>query len=111
MIILFLSVAKVWCYLVRLLGHGNRREPWKQPLLKKGDIMVVEISNLYQVAMLVNDLCRSKSVNDLSSPSCQTHKDDDNNNLEDEDEWQDGKKFDAVATFKILSEVDIAHLS
>ncbi|PWZ19467.1 Protein NUCLEAR FUSION DEFECTIVE 4 [Zea mays] len=54
---------------------------------------------------------RSKSVNDLSSPSCQTHKDDDNNNLEDEDEWQDGKKFDAVATFKILSEVDIAHLS
>uniref|UniRef100_A0A804Q1R3 Protein kinase domain-containing protein n=1 Tax=Zea mays TaxID=4577 RepID=A0A804Q1R3_MAIZE len=67
--------------------------------------MVVEISNLYQVAMLVNDLCRSKSVNDLSSPSCQTHKDDDNNNLEDEDEWQDGKKFDAVATFKILSEI------
>ncbi|ONM03191.1 Cyclin-dependent kinase B1-1 [Zea mays] len=70
--------------------------------------MVVEISNLYQVAMLVNDLCRSKSVNDLSSPSCQTHKDDDNNNLEDEDEWQDGKKFDAVATFKILSEVEFS---
>ncbi|CAD6259446.1 unnamed protein product [Miscanthus lutarioriparius] len=87
-------------------------EPWKQPLPKEDDTVVVEISNLRQVAMLAKDPCRSKSVNDPSSPSCHGHEDDESNSLEDEDEWVDGrKKFGAAATFKIPDEVDIAHLS
>jgi diacylglycerol kinase (ATP) len=91
-------------------------EPWKQPLPKEDDTVVVEISNLRQVAMLASDPCRSKSVNEPSSPSCHGHEDDDSNSLEDEDEdedeWEDGrKKFGAAATFKIPDEVDIAHLS
>ncbi|KAK8449753.1 hypothetical protein SEVIR_7G264700v4 [Setaria viridis] len=87
-------------------------EPWKQPLPKEDDTVVVEISHLRQVAMLASENCRSKSVNDPSSPSCHSHDDDDSNSLEDEDEWEDGrKKFGAAATFKIPDEVDIAHLS
>ena len=87
-------------------------EPWKQPLPKEDDTVVVEISNLRQVAMLAIDPCRSKSVNEPSSPLCHSHEDDDSNSLEDEDEWEDGrKKFGAAATFKIPDEVDIAHLS
>ncbi|XP_062226873.1 diacylglycerol kinase 1-like isoform X2 [Phragmites australis] len=87
-------------------------EPWKQPLPKEDGTVVVEISHLRQVAMLANDPCNSKSINDPSSP-CHPHDDDDDSNsLEDEDEWEDGrKKFGAAATFKIPDEVDIAHLS
>uniref|UniRef100_A0A0A9CXK7 Diacylglycerol kinase accessory domain-containing protein n=1 Tax=Arundo donax TaxID=35708 RepID=A0A0A9CXK7_ARUDO len=86
-------------------------EPWKQPLPKEDDTVVVEISHLRQVAMLASDPCKSKSINDPSSP-CHPHEDDDSNSLEDEDEWEDGrKKFGAAATFKIPDEVDIAHLS
>ena len=74
-------------------------EPWKQPLPKEDDTVVVEISHLRQVAMLASDPCKSKSVNDPSSPSCHSHDDDDSNSLEDEDEWEDGrKKFGAAAT-------------
>jgi diacylglycerol kinase (ATP) len=87
-------------------------EPWKQPLPKEDDTVVVEISHLRQVAMLAAENCRSKSVNDPTSPSHHSHEDDDSNSLEDEDEWEDGrKKFGAAATFKIPDEVDIAHLS
>nr|CAB3488388.1 unnamed protein product [Digitaria exilis] len=90
-------------------------EPWKQPLPKEDDTVVVEISHLRQVAMLANEPCRSKSVNDPSSLSCHSHQeDDDSNSLEDEDEWEDGrKKFGAAATFKLPDEVevDISHLS
>lgn len=88
-------------------------EPWKQPLPKEDDTVVVEISPLRQVAMLATDPCKSKSINDPSTP-CHPHDDDDNNSLEDEDEdeWENGrKKFGAAATFKIPDEVDIAQLS
>jgi diacylglycerol kinase (ATP) len=86
-------------------------EPWKQPLPKEDDTVVVEISHLRQVAMLATGPCKSKSINDPSSP-CHPHDDDDTNSLEDEDEWEDGrKKFGASDTFKIPDEVDIAHLS
>jgi diacylglycerol kinase (ATP) len=86
-------------------------EPWKQPLPKEDDTVVVEISHLRQVTMLATDPCNSKSINDPSSP-CHPHDDDDSNSLEDEDEWENGrKKFGAAATFKIPDEVDMAHLS
>ncbi|KAF0890864.1 hypothetical protein E2562_004338 [Oryza meyeriana var. granulata] len=88
-------------------------EPWKQPLPKDDDTVVVEISHLRQVTMLASDPCKSKSVNDPSSPMCRSnHEDDEHNSLEDEDEWEEGrKKFGAADTFKFPDEVDIAHLS
>ncbi|GJN12307.1 hypothetical protein PR202_ga30575 [Eleusine coracana subsp. coracana] len=87
-------------------------EPWKQPLPTDDDT-VVEISHLGQVTMLANEPCRSKSVNDPSSPS-QVHDSHggEEGKIEDEDEWEDGKrKFGAADTFKIPDEVDIAHFS
>uniref|UniRef100_A0A0D3G026 Diacylglycerol kinase n=1 Tax=Oryza barthii TaxID=65489 RepID=A0A0D3G026_9ORYZ len=88
-------------------------EPWKQPLPKDDDTVVVEISHLRQVTMLASDPCKSKSVNDPSSPMCcSNHDDDERNSLEDEDEWEEGrKKFGAADTFKFPDEVDVAHLS
>ncbi|GJN39525.1 hypothetical protein PR202_gb28650 [Eleusine coracana subsp. coracana] len=88
-------------------------EPWKQPLPTDDDTVVVEISHLGQVTMLANEPCRSKSVNDPSSPS-QVHDSHGGEEcrIEDEDEWEDGKrKFGAADTFKIPDEVDIAHFS
>ena len=89
-------------------------EPWKQPLPKDDDTVVVEISHLRQVTMLANEPCRSKSVNDLSlpSPAHNSHGDDKDAVEEDEDEWEDGRrKFGAADTFKLPDEIDIAHLS
>ncbi|XP_039853096.1 diacylglycerol kinase 5-like isoform X2 [Panicum virgatum] len=89
-------------------------EPWKQPLPKDDDTVVVEISHLRQVTMLANEPCRSKSVNDpsLPSPAHNSHGDDKDAVEEDEDEWEDGRrKFGAADTFKLPDEIDIAHLS
>ncbi|XP_039853104.1 diacylglycerol kinase 5-like [Panicum virgatum] len=89
-------------------------EPWKQPLPKDDDTVVVEISHLRQVTMLANEPCRSKSVNDLSlpSPAHDSHGEDKDAAEEDEDEWEDGRrKFGAADTFKLPDEIDIAHLS
>jgi len=87
-------------------------EPWKQPLPKNDETVVVEISHLRQVTMLANDPCKSKSVDDPTTPSSHGHENDDSDSLEDEDEWKEGrKKFGAADTFKLPDEVDIAHLS
>ena len=91
-------------------------EPWKQPLPKDDDTVVVEISHLGQVTMLANEPCKSKSVHDDQSSHAQHsghgNNDDDKDSMEDEDEWEDGRrKFGAADTFKIPDEVDIAHLS
>uniref|UniRef100_A0A0E0EIM8 Diacylglycerol kinase n=1 Tax=Oryza meridionalis TaxID=40149 RepID=A0A0E0EIM8_9ORYZ len=91
-------------------------EPWKQPLPKDDDTVVVEISHLGQVTMLANEPCKSKSVHDDQSSHAQHsghgNDDDDKDSMEDEDEWEDGRrKFGAADTFKIPDEVDIAHLS
>jgi len=89
-------------------------EPWKQPLPKDDDTVVVEISHLRQVTMLANEPCRSKSVNAPSLPSLahDSHGDDKDAAEEDEDEWEDGRrKFGAADTFKLPDEIDIAHLS
>ncbi|KAF0897715.1 hypothetical protein E2562_000431 [Oryza meyeriana var. granulata] len=88
-------------------------EPWKQPLPKDDDTVVVEISHLGQVTMLANEPCKSKSVHDQSSHAQHDGNDDnDKDSMEDDDEWEDGRrKFGAADTFKIPDEVDIAHLS
>jgi len=40
-------------------------EPWKQPLPKNDDTVIVEISHLGQVTMLVTDNCIAKSLHDV----------------------------------------------
>ncbi|KAM0825325.1 hypothetical protein ACQ4PT_069629 [Festuca glaucescens] len=87
-------------------------EPWKQPLPKDDETVVVEISHLRQVTMLANQPCKSKSIDDPTSPSHRGEDNDDSDSLEDEDEWKEGrKKFGAADTFKLPDEVDMAHLS
>jgi diacylglycerol kinase (ATP) len=89
-------------------------EPWKQPLPYDDEIVVVEISPCRQVTVLVSDPCRSKSIDDPTSPSCYGHdndEDDDLDSLDDEDEWQGINNFGAAATFKLPDDVGIAHLS
>uniref|UniRef100_A0ACD5UEQ4 Uncharacterized protein n=2 Tax=Avena sativa TaxID=4498 RepID=A0ACD5UEQ4_AVESA len=87
-------------------------EPWKQPLPKDDETVVVEISHLRQVTMLANQPCKSKSIDDPTSLSHRGEGDGDSDSLEDEDEWQEGrKKFGAADTFKLPDEVEIAHLS
>lgn len=88
-------------------------EPWKQPLPKDDDTVVVEISHLGQVNMLATQNCRSKSVRELSSLSADHH--DDGGGSDDSDSSDGGseerRKFGAAETFKVPDEVDIAHLS
>ncbi|KAG6751336.1 hypothetical protein POTOM_045869 [Populus tomentosa] len=85
-------------------------EPWKQPLPSDDDnTVVVEISHLGQVNMLATDDCRSKSVNDPSSPSC--HDADEDSDEEDSVPAEEYRKFGAADTFRIPDEVDISHLS
>lgn len=79
-------------------------EPWKQPLPKDDDTVVVEISHHGQVNMLATQNCRSKSVNDPTSPS--NHEDED-----DSEEEPEFRKFGAADTFRIPDEVDISQLS
>uniref|UniRef100_A0A6M2ERY5 Diacylglycerol kinase n=1 Tax=Populus davidiana TaxID=266767 RepID=A0A6M2ERY5_9ROSI len=85
-------------------------EPWKQPLPSDDDNkVVVEISHLGQVNMLATDDCRSKSVNDPSSPSC--HDAEKDSDEEDAVLAEEYRKFGAADTFRIPDEVDISHLS
>ncbi|KAJ6975958.1 hypothetical protein NC653_031705 [Populus alba x Populus x berolinensis] len=85
-------------------------EPWNQPLPSDDDNkVVVEISHLGQVNMLATDDCRSKSVNDPSSPSC--HDADKDSDEEDAVLAEEYRKFGAADTFRIPDEVDISHLS
>ncbi|KAJ6853380.1 diacylglycerol kinase 5-like [Iris pallida] len=87
-------------------------EPWKQPLPKDDDTVMVEISHLGQVNMLASRNCISKSVHDPSTPSSASHHGDEwSSDGDSEEEWEERRKFGAAETFKILEDADIAHLS
>ncbi|XP_072966390.1 diacylglycerol kinase 1-like isoform X2 [Typha angustifolia] len=87
-------------------------EPWKQPLPEDDNTVVVEISHLGQVNMLATDHCKSRSINDPSTPVSTSHHDDEDSCEDSEDEWEGEKrKFGAADTFKIPDEIDISHLS
>jgi len=91
-------------------GHTFMRidgEPWKQPLPVDDDKVVVEISHRGQVTMLATPSCRSRSVCDPSSPTCYQE---DASDEEDED-WEERRKFGAADTFKFPDGFDIAQLS
>lgn len=88
-------------------------EPWKQPLPKDDDAVVVEISHLGQVNMLATQKCRSKSVNDVSS-STSHHNGEEDDDFSDEDDSRaepEFRKFGAADTFRIPDEIDISQLS
>ncbi|KAJ6383383.1 hypothetical protein OIU78_026797 [Salix suchowensis] len=86
-------------------------EPWKQPLPSDDDnTVLVEISHLGQVNMLATDGCKSKSVNDPSSPCCHDAEDKDSDE-EDLAQAEEYRKFGAADTFRIPDEVDISQLS
>uniref|UniRef100_A0A7N1A4W3 diacylglycerol kinase (ATP) n=1 Tax=Kalanchoe fedtschenkoi TaxID=63787 RepID=A0A7N1A4W3_KALFE len=86
-------------------------EPWKQPLPVDDDTVVVEISHLGQVNMLATNECRSKSINDPTTPRKYEREDGDS---DDEDSVRGGdaqRKFGAADTFRIPDEIDISSLS
>ncbi|KAK7342696.1 hypothetical protein VNO80_25652 [Phaseolus coccineus] len=85
-------------------------EPWKQPLPKDDDTVVVEISHHGQVSMLATPLCRSKSMYDPSSPSVDREEDDSSDEDLQED-WEERRKFGAADTFKYPDGIDIAQVS
>ncbi|KAI3717872.1 hypothetical protein L1987_69776 [Smallanthus sonchifolius] len=84
-------------------------EPWKQPLPKENDNVIVEISCSGQVNMLATGNHPSKSVNDPSTPL--TPKD---NELDsDEEEVIEGiseerKKFGAASSFQLPEDFHIS---
>lgn len=84
-------------------------EPWKQPLPVDDDTVVVEISHLGQVNMLATHDCRSKSVDEPTSPT--TLEDDGDSDEDGSGYGEEFKKFGAADTFKIPDGVDISHLS
>ncbi|CAA6658401.1 unnamed protein product [Spirodela intermedia] len=89
-------------------------EPWKQPLPKDDDTVVVEISHLGQVNMLATQNCRSKSVHEASSLSSAGHHDDGSgsDNCDSGDEGsEERRKFGAAETFRFPENVDISSLS
>ncbi|KAG0471399.1 hypothetical protein HPP92_015945 [Vanilla planifolia] len=90
-------------------------EPWKQPLPKDDDTVVVEISHLSQVNMLATSTCISKSIHDPSthhsSSSHYDDNDDDHHEDSDDESWEERRKFGAAETFKLPEDTDIAHLS
>lgn len=93
------------CTFMRIDG-----EPWKQPLPKDDDTVVVEISHHGQVSMLATPFCRSKSVNDPSSPSVD-REEDDSSEEEPSEDWEERRKFGAAETFKYPEGIDIAQAS
>ncbi|KAI4322870.1 hypothetical protein L6164_022521 [Bauhinia variegata] len=85
-------------------------EPWKQPLPKDDDTVVVEITPHGQVSMLATPLCRSRSMYDPSSPT--SYQEEDDSSDEDSSEnSEERRKFGAAATFKFPDDFDISHLS
>ncbi|XP_047331318.1 diacylglycerol kinase 1-like [Impatiens glandulifera] len=86
-------------------------EPWKQPLPVDDDTVTVEISHLGQVKMLATHECISKSVNDPSSPSHHEREDESNSGEEDDESWEEKRKFGAADTFRIPDDAQISHIS
>ncbi|KAF9611507.1 hypothetical protein IFM89_032553, partial [Coptis chinensis] len=86
-------------------------EPWKQPLPVDDDTVVVEISHRGQVNMLATKDCRSRSVNDPSTPRSPQDEEDYSSEEESREDWEERRKFGAADTFKIPFEVDITKLS
>nr|XP_043607281.1 diacylglycerol kinase 5-like isoform X2 [Erigeron canadensis] len=86
-------------------------EPWKQPLPKKDDTVVIEISRFGQVSMLAAGNHPSKSVTDPITP--RTPKDGEYNSDEEEVEemFEERKKFGAANSFQLPEDFNISQVS
>ncbi|CAI0460812.1 unnamed protein product [Linum tenue] len=79
-------------------------EPWKQPLPVDDDTVVV-ISRLGQVIILATNGCRSRSMNDPSTPRHDAHDEEDRDCT-----WGRVQEVGTADTFKMPDEFDISHL-
>ncbi|KAH6795736.1 hypothetical protein C2S51_036722 [Perilla frutescens var. frutescens] len=87
-------------------------EPWKQPLPKDDDTVMIEISHFGQVSILANRHCLSRSITAPHSVSRFTF--DGSNSDRDvfeEEESEERKKLGAANTFRLPDDFDIASLS
>ncbi|KAK0600963.1 hypothetical protein LWI29_019982 [Acer saccharum] len=87
-------------------------EPWKQPLPKDDETVVVEISHHSQVSMLATESARSRSKND-PEPAISPRDNDDDSDEESAEDQEERRKFGAADTFKFPDgiDIDIAQLS
>ncbi|KAL9248622.1 Diacylglycerol kinase 1-like protein [Drosera capensis] len=86
-------------------------EPWKQPLPLNDDTVAIEISHFGQVTMLARLPCRSKSINEASSPHIPRDEGpDSNDDVECDEEWEEHRKFGAADTFRKPDDADLCHL-
>ncbi|XP_078436748.1 diacylglycerol kinase 5-like [Wolffia australiana] len=89
-------------------------EPWKQPLPKDDDTVVVEISHLGQVNMLATHDCRSKSIQDHIAPHSQPGDNEStgfDSDTDDDENSEERRKFGAADTFKLPDDIHISRLS
>ncbi|KAK7312960.1 hypothetical protein VNO77_37239 [Canavalia gladiata] len=93
------------CTFMRIDG-----EPWKQPLPKDDDTVVVEISHHGQVSMLATPMCRSKSTHDPSSPTAD-QEENDSGDEELQEDSEEKRKFGAADTFKYPQRIDMVRIS
>ncbi|XP_055836392.1 diacylglycerol kinase 1-like [Solanum dulcamara] len=75
-------------------------EPWKQPLPKDDDKVVIEISHFGQVSMLASPHCLSNGIN---APSI-------HQSFLEDDLVEERRKLGAADTFRIPDGFDITHL-
>ncbi|KAK1308894.1 Diacylglycerol kinase 5 [Acorus calamus] len=89
-------------------------EPWKQPLPVDDDTVEVEISHHAQVNILAIEGCRSKSIQDPTTPTSpysHHHDEEDSNEDTDDDSYEERRKFGAADTFRFTEDADITHFS
>lgn len=74
-------------------------EPWKQPLPKGDDNVIIEISCIGQVKMLATGNYPSKSVNDHSTPCVPS------------DNECDSNEEDIIDSYLLLRDIHISQIS
>ncbi|KAH6835581.1 diacylglycerol kinase 5 [Perilla frutescens var. hirtella] len=87
-------------------------EPWKQPLPKDDDTVMIEISHFGQVSILANRHCLSRSTtapHSLSRFTFDGYNSD--RDVFEEEESEERKKLGAANTFRLPDDFDIASLS
>lgn len=82
-------------------------EPWKQPLPKDDDTVVVEISHFGQVSMLSRPHCRSKSCYDPCSPVSRHGSEDCSDDEVSSEDLEERRKLGACDTFRVPEGIDL----
>lgn len=85
-------------------------EPWKQPLPKDDETVMIEISHFGQVSILANRHCLSRSITAPHSTNSSSHDGYDSEG-DDEEDLEERRKLGAANTFRLPDDFDIASLS